>query len=128
MLRKNKTDKIDTTLIVQYLMLNKYTLIKFQSIDIIKIKRLSRYRFEMIQQQIIIKIQLTACLDIILQNFLIILRVIFILKLLMLYLKNILMLKQLALFLKDNLLTLATQSIELLLLLYTIMKLFTTII
>lgn len=64
-IRKTKTDKIDTKLIVQCLMLKKYSLVTSQNIDMIKLKRLSRFKLEMIQQQTRIKIQLTACLDIV---------------------------------------------------------------
>ncbi len=64
-IRKTKTDKIDTKLIVECLMLKKYSLISHQDIDIIKLKRLSRFRMEMVQQQTRIKTQLTGCLDIV---------------------------------------------------------------
>ena len=46
-------------------MLRKYSLISYQDIDIIKLKRLSRFRMEMVQQQTRIKTQLTGCLDIV---------------------------------------------------------------
>lgn len=62
-IRKTKTDKIDTKLIVQCLMLKKYTLVKSQDINIIKLRRLCRFRMEMVQQQARIKTQLTTCLD-----------------------------------------------------------------
>lgn len=62
-IRKTKTDKIDTKLIVQCLMLKKYTLVKSQDINIIKLRRLCRFRMEMVQQQTRIKTQLTTCLD-----------------------------------------------------------------
>ena len=64
-IRKTKTDKIDTKLIVQCLMLKKYSLVNSQDINIIKLRRLSRFKLETIQQQTRIKIQLTACLDIV---------------------------------------------------------------
>lgn len=64
-IRKTKTDKIDTKLIVQCLILKKYSLVNSQDIDIIKLKRLSRFRMEMVQQQTRIKTQLTTCLDIV---------------------------------------------------------------
>ena len=63
--RKTKTDKVDTMLIVQCLMLKKYSLISSKNIDLIKLRRLSRFRLEMVQQQTRIKTQLTACLDIV---------------------------------------------------------------
>lgn len=64
-IRKTKTDKIDTKLIVQCLMLKKYSLVNFQDINIIKLRRLSRFRLETVQQQTRIKTQLVACLDIV---------------------------------------------------------------
>lgn len=64
-IRKTKTDKVDTMLIVQCLMLKKYSLIDSHNINIIKLKRLSRFRLESVQQQTRIKTQLTACLDIV---------------------------------------------------------------
>ena len=64
-IRKTKTDKIDTYLIVQCLMLNKYSLVTSLDINIIKLRRLSRFRLETIQQQTRIKTQLTCCLDIV---------------------------------------------------------------
>lgn len=64
-IRKTKTDKVDTMLIVQCLMLKKYSLVSSRNIDLIKLRRLSRFRLEMVQQQTRIKTQLTACLDIV---------------------------------------------------------------
>ena len=64
-IRKTKTDKVDTMLIVQCLMLKKYSIISSKNIDLIKLRRLSRFRLEMVQQQTRIKTQLTACLDIV---------------------------------------------------------------
>ena len=64
-IRKTKTDKVDTKLIVQCLMLKKYFLITYQDINVIKLRRLSRFRFETIQQQTRIKTQLTGCLDVV---------------------------------------------------------------
>ena len=64
-IRKTKTDKVDTMLIVQCLMLKKYSLVTSQDINIIKLRRLSRFRLETVQQQTRIKTQLTGCLDIV---------------------------------------------------------------
>ena len=64
-IRKTKTDKIDTMLIVQCLMLKKYSLVSSKNIDMIKLRRLSRFRLEMVQQQTRIKTQLAGCLDIV---------------------------------------------------------------
>lgn len=64
-IRKTKTDKIDTMLIVQCLMLKKYSLVSSKNINMIKLRRLSRFRLELVQQQTRIKTQLTGCLDIV---------------------------------------------------------------
>ena len=64
-IRKTKTDKLDTKLIVECLMLKKYSLVNYQDINIIKLRRLSRFRMELIQQQTRIKTQLTGCLDVV---------------------------------------------------------------
>lgn len=64
-IRKTKTDKLDTKLIVECLMLKKYSLVNYQDINIIKLRRLSRFRMELVQQQTRIKTQLTGCLDIV---------------------------------------------------------------
>lgn len=64
-IRKTKTDKLDTKLIVECLILKKYSLVNYLDINIIKLRRLSRFRMELIQQQTRIKIQLTGCLDIV---------------------------------------------------------------
>ena len=64
-IRKTKTDKIDTKLIAQCLMLKKSSIITSQDIDIIKLRRLCRFRMELVQQQTRIKTQLTGCLDIV---------------------------------------------------------------
>ena len=64
-IRKTKTDKVDTMLIVQCLMLKKYSLVSSKNIDLIKLRRLSRFRLELVQQQTRIKTQFTACLDIV---------------------------------------------------------------
>ena len=64
-IRKTKTDKIDTKLVVQCLMLKKYSLVNSQDINIIKLKRLSRFKMETVQQQTRIKTQLTSCLDVV---------------------------------------------------------------
>ena len=60
---RKKTDKIDTKLIVECLMLKKYSLVTSQDINIIRLRRLSRFKLETIQQQTRIKTQLTACLN-----------------------------------------------------------------
>lgn len=64
-IRKTKTDKLDTKLIAECLMLKKFSLVNYQDINIIKLRRLSRFRMELVQQQTRIKTQLTGCLDIV---------------------------------------------------------------
>ena len=71
-IRKTKTDKIDTYLIVKCLMLGHYTLITRRDISIIKLRSLCRFNFDVIKAQSKAKVQLTNCLDIVfpeLENF-----------------------------------------------------------
>lgn len=62
-IRKTKNDKIDTFLISKCLILGDYTLIQEKDINIIKLRTLCRFRFDVIQSQTRLKIQLTTCLD-----------------------------------------------------------------
>lgn len=64
-IRKTKNDKIDTFLIVQCLMLGKYSLFKQYDFDILKLKTLSRFRFDITQSKTRLKTQLTGCVDLI---------------------------------------------------------------
>lgn len=64
-IRKTKNDKIDTFLISQCLMLGKYTLFKQYDFDIIKLKTLCRFRFDIVQSRTRLKTQLTGCVDLI---------------------------------------------------------------
>ena len=64
-IRKTKNDKIDTLLISQCLMLGKYTLFKHYDFNIIKLKTLCRFRFDIIQSRTRLKTQLTGCIDLI---------------------------------------------------------------
>lgn len=64
-IRKTKNDKIDTFLITQCLMLGKYTLFKQYDFDILKLKTLSRFRFDITQSKTRLKTQLTGCVDLI---------------------------------------------------------------
>ena len=64
-IRKTKNDKIDTFLISQCLMLGKYTLFKQYDFNIIKLKTLCRFRFDVIQSRTRLKTQLTGCVDLI---------------------------------------------------------------
>ena len=78
-IRKTKNDKIDTLLIAKCLILGNYTLVTEKDIEIIKLKTLCRFKFD-------VKILHS-------QNFLISLKAIYILNLLMLYFLNIHLLK-----------------------------------
>lgn len=64
-IRKTKNDKIDTFLISQCLMLGKYTLFKQYDFNIIKLKTLCRFRFDVVQSRTRLKTQLTGCVDLI---------------------------------------------------------------
>lgn len=64
-IRKTKNDKIDTFLIAQCLMLGKYTLFKQYDFNIIKLKTLCRFRFDITQSKTRLKTQLTGCVDLI---------------------------------------------------------------
>ena len=64
-IRKTKNDKIDTFLIVKCLMLGKYSLFKQYDFDILKLKTLSRFRFDITQSKTRLKTQLTGCVDLI---------------------------------------------------------------
>lgn len=64
-IRKTKNDKIDTFLICQCLMLKHYTLITQKDINLIKLKSLCRFKFDVLKSQSKAKIQLTNCLDIV---------------------------------------------------------------
>ena len=64
-IRKTKNDKVDTFLIVQCLMLGKYSLFKQYDFNILKLKTLSRFRFDITQSKTRLKTQLTGCIDLI---------------------------------------------------------------
>lgn len=64
-IRKTKNDKIDTYLIAQCLMLGHYTLITKRDIEIIKLRTLCRFLFDVIKAQSKAKTQLTTCLDVV---------------------------------------------------------------
>lgn len=64
-IRKTKNDKIDTFLIIQCLMLGKYSLFKQYDFSILKLKTLSRFRFDITQSKTRLKTQLTGCVDLI---------------------------------------------------------------
>lgn len=64
-IRKTKNDKIDTFLISQCLMLGKYTLFKQYDFNILNLKNLCRFRFDIVQSRTRLKTQLTGCIDLI---------------------------------------------------------------
>lgn len=64
-IRKTKNDKVDTFLIIQCLMLNKYSLFNQYDFNIIKLKTLCRFRFDVVQSRTRLKTQLTGCVDLI---------------------------------------------------------------
>lgn len=63
-IRKTKNDKIDTFLICQCLMLGHFTLITDRDIQLIKLKTLCRFKFDVKKSQSKSKTQLVTCLDI----------------------------------------------------------------
>lgn len=63
-IRKTKNDKIDTFLIAQCLLLGHYTLITTNDIELIKLKTLCRFKFDIKRSQSKAKVQLVTCLDI----------------------------------------------------------------
>lgn len=64
-IRKTKNDKIDTLLIAQCLMLGKYTLFREYDFNIIKLKTICRFRFDVVQSRTRLKTQLVGCIDVI---------------------------------------------------------------
>ena len=63
-IRKTKNDKIDTFLISKCLILGNYTLVTKKDIQIIKLKTLCRFKFDVKKSQSKAKVQLVSCLDI----------------------------------------------------------------
>lgn len=64
-IRKTKNDKIDTFLIAQCLILHKYTLFTQTDFNILKLKTLCRFRFDIVHSKSRIKNQLAGCIDLI---------------------------------------------------------------
>lgn len=62
-IRKTKNDKIDTYLISQCLLLNKYSLFSERDFSLIKLRTLCRFRFDIVQSRTRLKTQLTGCID-----------------------------------------------------------------
>ena len=63
-IRKTKNDKIDTLLIAKCLMLGNYTLVTEKDIEIIKLRTICRFKFDVKKSQSKAKVQLVTCLDI----------------------------------------------------------------
>lgn len=64
-IRKTKNDKIDTFLISQCLLLGKYSLFKQNDFNMLKLKTLCRFRFDITHSKTRLKTQLTGCVDLI---------------------------------------------------------------
>lgn len=64
-IRKTKNDKIDTFLIAQCLILHKYTIFTQTDFNILKLKTLCRFRFDIVQSRTRFKTQLTGCIDLV---------------------------------------------------------------
>lgn len=63
-IRKTKTDKIDTYVIAQTLMMQKsYRFVTFEDLDLMNLKELGRFHQKTIKQRTKLKIQLTSYLD-----------------------------------------------------------------
>lgn len=64
-IRKTKNDKVDTFLIAQCLILGKYTLFSKKDINLVILRTLCRFRFDIVQSRTKLKTQLTSCIDLI---------------------------------------------------------------
>lgn len=64
-IRKTKNDKIDTALIVQCLMLKKYTLITKNDIEMMELRSLCRFKMDLVKSQSKYKCQLAGCIDVV---------------------------------------------------------------
>lgn len=62
-IRKTKTDKVDTFLISKCMMLGNYSLLKQKDFEIIKLRSLTRFREELVQDRTRLKVRLVACID-----------------------------------------------------------------
>lgn len=62
-IRKTKNDKVDTFLIAQCLILHKYTIFSQTDFNILNLKTLCRFRFDLIHSRTKLKTQLTGCVD-----------------------------------------------------------------
>ena len=63
-IRKTKTDRIDTYIIAQTLMMQKsYRFVTFEDLDLMNLKELGRFRQKTVKQRTRLKIQLTSYVD-----------------------------------------------------------------
>lgn len=62
-IRKTKNDKIDTFLISKCLILGYYSPLQEKDLNLIKLRTLCRFRFDIVKSQTKLKTQLTTCLD-----------------------------------------------------------------
>lgn len=62
-IRKTKTDKVDTIVIAQTLMTSPHRILTSQSIHLMHLKNLGRFRMKLIKQRTRLKIQLTSYVD-----------------------------------------------------------------
>lgn len=63
-IRKTKTDKVDTFIIAQSLLMQRsYRFVSFQDLDLLDLKQLGRFRQNTIKQRTRLKIQLTSYVD-----------------------------------------------------------------
>lgn len=88
-IRKTKNDKIDTLLIAKCLMLGNYTLVTEKDIEIIKLRTICRFKFDIKNLNQKLKYNWLLALILYFQNLVISLMAICTLNLLMLYLLNI---------------------------------------
>ena len=62
-IRKTKNDKIDTFLIARCLELGYYSILQEKDLNMIKLRTLCRFRFDILKSQTKLKTQLVVCLD-----------------------------------------------------------------
>lgn len=64
-IRKTKNDKLDTKLIAECLILGKYSLFAKKDAQIVRLRTLCRFRFDVVQSRTRLKTQLTGCVDLV---------------------------------------------------------------
>lgn len=68
-IRKTKTDKVDTFLIIKSMIVNKHRLYTKMDIDSLRLKNLCRFREKVKKSKARLKIQLVSCLDVLFPEF-----------------------------------------------------------